>query len=77
MADNIDWSKITEFFNGVIEESKNATLDESSIQLEIHIYSKAFDETMRVVVPSDRVEEFMKRLGLWEARVYKGHPLKV
>lgn len=77
MSSNIDWAKITEFYNGVIDEAKDSDLDNESNQLELHIYSKAFDQTLNVIVPVDQVEAFMKNLGLWKANVYSGNPLKV
>lgn len=74
MSDKTDWTDVTNFLNGVIEEASVPTLAEKEVQLELHIFSLALGQTMKVVVPSNRVEDFMKNLGLWEAEVYPGHP---
>ncbi len=62
MAD-IDWSKITDLFNGFIEEGTH---------LEVRVYSPAFDEALEVIIPERSVEDFMKRLPLFEVKVTSG-----
>lgn len=63
MADGIDWAKLTEIFNGFIEEDGH---------LEVRVYHPAFNEGVEVVIPDNMREDFMKRLPLFEAEISKG-----
>lgn len=63
MADGIDWAKLTEIFNGFIEEPGH---------LEVRVYHPSYDEGVEVVIPANMREDFMKRLPLFEAEISKG-----
>ncbi len=67
----MDWEKITNFFNGVIEEA-NVEVDSRDVQLEVDVYSPVWGETLSVVIPARLVEDFMKHLPLFEAEVSSG-----
>ena len=62
MAD-VNWSEVTELFNGFIEEDTN---------LEVRVYSPAFDQALEVVIPERNVEDFMKALPLFEVKITNG-----
>lgn len=77
MADTINWALVSAVYNGIIEESREHDAETAKDNIiQAHLYSPMFDQTLKVIVPTDRVEEFMKRLGLWEAEVYPHHPQK-
>jgi hypothetical protein len=67
-----DWTKVSNFFNGVIEEATDPTLTEEETQLEVAVYSPNRDETLTVVIPTRKVDDFMKNLTLYEAFVENG-----
>lgn len=73
MIDNTQWGRVSDFYNGVIEEAATAG-PHTLAHLEVSIYSPVRDETMYVTVPENRVENFMKHLALWEVQVCKGRP---
>lgn len=68
MADTTNWSAVTNFFDSVIEEAAEPIID-SSNDLVVWVYSPALDQRLSVVVPRRSVEDFMKRLPLYEAHI--------
>lgn len=62
MADT-DWHAVSNAFNGFIEEGKH---------LEVRVYSPTHDEALEVVIPERMVDDFMKRLPFFEAKVTEG-----
>jgi hypothetical protein len=60
---NVNWSEITEAFNNFIEDGTH---------LEVRVYSPSFDKALEVVIPERSVEDFMKALPLFEAKVTNG-----
>lgn len=67
-----DWTEVTRFFNSVIEESTDNKLSVDQTLLRVQIYSPALDQTLNVTIPSRKVDDFMKNLPLFEARVWNG-----
>ena len=72
MADT-NWEEVTDFINGVIYEVP----DKSEVptghgDLKVATYSNEFDQTLTVTVPASFVEDFMKRLNLFDAEVHRG-----
>lgn len=72
MSNNTDWEAVTKFFNAVIEESRDPVTPEDENCLKLTVYSPQVDQTMTVTVPTRKVEDFMKNLGLFDAVVYNG-----
>lgn len=71
MAHGTDWEAVTSFFDGVIEETENSQLSDRTTSLTVRVYSEALGETLIVHIPTRKVEDFMKALPLFEARVIK------
>jgi hypothetical protein len=64
---DVDWTEVTKFFNGVIEEVDLGDPEES--KLEVYVYSRALGKTLKVVIPNRLIESFMKHLPMYEAQV--------
>jgi hypothetical protein len=68
MVEKTDWSAVSECFNGMYEEKT---------PLLVKVYSRAQNKTLEVIIPEDRVENFLDRLGLYEAQVKEGNAVFV
>ena len=72
MADT-NWEEVTDFINGVIcEVPDKSEVPTGHGDLKVAIYSNEFDQTLTVTVPASFVEDFMKRLNLFDAEVHRG-----
>jgi hypothetical protein len=71
MAHGTDWDAVTRFFDGVIEETENSRFPDHATSLTVQVYSEALGKTLIVRIPTRKVEDFMKALPLFEARVIK------
>lgn len=67
-----NWTEVTEFFNGVIDEVPKDFYPSDDGALRVAVYSSKFDQTLTVKIPGRNVEEFLKGLGLFEAEVHRG-----
>jgi len=76
MADRTNWAAVTNFFNSVIEEAAGSPEHPfASVgvnHLEVKVYSPALGDTLCVVIPERKVDDFMKALPLFEAKVETG-----
>lgn len=72
MADRTDWDAVSSFFNGVIEEAKDPVFGSDAGDLKVAIYSNDYDQTLTVKIPAQLVDDFMKRLNLFDAEVHRG-----
>ncbi len=67
-----NWKDVTDFFNGVIGEIPDPGLGIRYGELEVAVYSEEFEQTLTVIIPGRKVEDFMKQLPLFEAEVHRG-----
>lgn len=61
MGVTTDWDAVTKVFNGIIEQGDS---------VRVTIYSETLQKTLTVVLPDRYVEDFMKRLPLFEAQAW-------
>lgn len=66
--DTTDWTKVTELFNGFIDEGN---------PLQVRVYSPDYDEALEVTIPHNKVRYFMERLPLFDAVTTTGSHKKI
>lgn len=57
-----DWTKVTEQYNTLRAEDF----------IKVRVYAPSVDQALEVVIPKDRIEDFMNHLPLFEAEVTNG-----
>lgn len=58
-----NWTKVTDQYNVLRKEPD---------YISVRVYSPSNDKALEVVVPADRIENFMNHLPLFEAEVTNG-----